>query len=177
MTNPHGPADQSPYADNAGRPRRYDVEPWRKWAYYGGGALQALGMLVFFGNFGYLFLTFSRLGPGPGSDGPATQVPRMFAMFPVFLVAMAVMIVGGQLRTMGRKGLAGSGLILSPRKEAQDAEAWRRSEGAQKQMEIEEMPSLAGGLGRREVVRIRCRSCGYLETEDARFCSGCGAPM
>ena len=31
---------QSPYNDNGGRPRQYDVEPWRKWAYYGGGALQ-----------------------------------------------------------------------------------------------------------------------------------------
>lgn len=177
MTSPYRPNEQSPYTANAGRPRQYDVEPWRKWAYYGGTALQAIGMLTFFGNFGMIFVSFSHMGLGPGTDSPATQVPRMFAMFPIFIVAMLVMIAGGALRTAGRKGLAGSGLILSPRKEAQDAEAWRRSEGAQKQMELEEMPSLAGGLGAREVVKVRCRGCGYLETEDARFCSGCGAPM
>jgi rRNA maturation endonuclease Nob1 len=28
-----------------------------------------------------------------------------------------------------------------------------------------------------EVIRIKCRSCGSLNEEDARFCKGCGAPM
>ncbi|WP_366180674.1 hypothetical protein ABXS69_00430 [Actinomyces timonensis] len=28
----------SPYNDNGGHPRRYDIDPWRKWAYYGGVA-------------------------------------------------------------------------------------------------------------------------------------------
>ncbi|MFW3145585.1 MAG: hypothetical protein ACMUIE_02090 [Thermoplasmatota archaeon] len=31
-----------------------------------------------------------------------------------------------------------------------------------------------GGYGSREVVKVRCRSCGYLDSEDARFCSKCG---
>jgi len=32
------------------------------------------------------------------------------------------------------------------------------------------------GLGSsdREVIRVKCRNCGYLETEDAEFCSKCG---
>lgn len=29
----------------------------------------------------------------------------------------------------------------------------------------------------REVIKIKCRSCGYLETEDADFCSKCGKKM
>lgn len=28
-----------------------------------------------------------------------------------------------------------------------------------------------------EVVKIKCRACGYLETEDAKFCSHCRAPL
>ena len=32
----------------------------------------------------------------------------------------------------------------------------------------------ASGAAPRQEVRIRCRSCGYLETEDATFCSACG---
>jgi len=28
-----------------------------------------------------------------------------------------------------------------------------------------------------EVVKVRCRACGYLESEDAKFCSGCGKPI
>ena len=31
-----------------------------------------------------------------------------------------------------------------------------------------------GGSSEREVIRIKCRNCGYLETEDADFCSKCG---
>ena len=30
------------------------------------------------------------------------------------------------------------------------------------------------GGGGKEVVKIKCRNCGYLETEDAEFCSKCG---
>ena len=33
------------------------------------------------------------------------------------------------------------------------------------------------GGGGREVVKIKCRNCGYLETEDAEFCSKCGQAM
>ncbi len=34
----------------------------------------------------------------------------------------------------------------------------------------------SGGIGgsTQQVIRIRCPSCGYLESEDAKFCSGCG---
>jgi hypothetical protein len=34
--------------------------------------------------------------------------------------------------------------------------------------------SIGGG---KEVVKIKCRNCGYLETEDAEFCSKCGQTM
>ena len=33
------------------------------------------------------------------------------------------------------------------------------------------------GTGGKEVVKIKCRNCGYLETEDAEFCSKCGQSM
>lgn len=31
-----------------------------------------------------------------------------------------------------------------------------------------------GGSGQKEIIKIRCSHCGYLETEDAIFCSKCG---
>ena len=31
--------------------------------------------------------------------------------------------------------------------------------------------------GQKEVIKIKCRNCGYLETEDADFCSKCGERM
>ena len=35
----------------------------------------------------------------------------------------------------------------------------------------------AGGVGPAAVVRLKCRSCGFLESEDARFCSQCSKAM
>ena len=58
---------QSPYNDNGGRPRQYDVEPWRKWAYYGGGALQVLGVLAFIAVFLTMFMSFGFIGHHPGA--------------------------------------------------------------------------------------------------------------
>jgi len=34
-----------------------------------------------------------------------------------------------------------------------------------------------GGTGPAASIRVRCRNCGYLETEDAAFCSQCRTPM
>lgn len=34
---------------------------------------------------------------------------------------------------------------------------------------------VAKGLG--QVVRVRCKKCGHLEREDAKFCSNCGEPL
>ena len=38
---------------------------------------------------------------------------------------------------------------------------------------------VAAGAGepRAETVKVRCRGCGHLEREGARFCSGCGASL
>jgi len=33
------------------------------------------------------------------------------------------------------------------------------------------------GLGGRDVVKLRCRSCGAVDDEHAKFCSACGKPM
>ncbi|WP_159814497.1 zinc ribbon domain-containing protein [Actinomyces sp. zg328] len=171
---------QSPYRDNGGRPRQYDVEPWRKWAYYGGIALQAVGLLAFLSVFAFFFTSFSSIAGNPDAIG--TRVGRMFTVFPLAFVGLLLAICGQTLRKIGRKGLAGSGVILSPQAEVRDAEPWNRAKGAQDQQRLEEVPALGGlgagrGVGAEPQIRVRCRACGYLETEDATFCSGCGARM
>ncbi len=36
----------------------------------------------------------------------------------------------------------------------------------------------AGGLSRgRDIVKVKCRACGFLESEDAKFCSQCSKKM
>ena len=33
------------------------------------------------------------------------------------------------------------------------------------------------GTGEKEVIKVKCRNCGYLDTEDAEFCSKCGKAL
>ncbi|RAX19391.1 MULTISPECIES: zinc ribbon domain-containing protein [Actinomyces] len=181
MTNSPKPDQQSPYTNNGGRPRSYDVPTWRKVAYYGGAVLQGVGLVMFFSVF---FIGFSAFS-GIGTSDTGQDIGRMFRSFPVSLVGFILIGIGQWIRRVGKEGLAGSGVVLSPQGEARDAEPWKRSEGAQDQMRLEEVPTLQTALGGSskpagapaEVVRLRCRSCGYLETEDATFCSQCGQPI
>jgi len=182
------PGQQSPYTNNGGRPRSYDVPTWRKVAYYGGAVLQGVGLLMFLSVFFTGFAAFAGIGDVFGSgdhSAVASGIGRVFQFFPVALLGFFVIGAGQWLRRIGKEGLAGSGVVLSPQGEARDAEPWRRSEGAQDQMRLEEIPSLHTALGGAsksaesptQVIRLRCRSCGYLETEDATFCSQCGQPI
>ena len=167
---------QSPY--EAEQERRYDVQTWRKAAYYGGAVVIALGFILFFIPFLSFFSLFRSFGPGM-SAGDGFFTP--FRTFPLAFVGVLLIMAGQGLRSLGRKGLAGSGVVLSPQGEARDAEPWQRSKGAQMQDALEEVPmvrdAMARGGGAEPQIRVRCTKCGYLETEDARFCSGCGAPM
>ncbi|PHP53690.1 hypothetical protein [Actinomyces ruminis] len=177
MTNGPAPNQQSPYTDNGGRQRSYDVPTWRKVAYYGGAVLQGVGLLLFFSVFVVGFTGFSAFGASDTGE----SIGRVFQFFPLSFVGFILIGIGQWIRRVGKEGLAGSGVVLSPQGEARDAEPWKRSEGAQDQMRLEEVPTLQTALGGSaktaspaEVVRLRCRSCGYLETEDATFCSQCG---
>ena len=173
------PASQgrSPYERD--QERRYDVQTWRKAAYYGGAVVIVLGFILFFVPFVSTFsffgsMRFGRAAPGDGFFGA-------FRTFPLAFVGVLLIMAGQGLRSLGRKGLAGSGVVLSPQGEARDAEPWQRSKGAQMQDALEEVPmirdAMARGGGAEPQIRVRCTKCGYLETEDAKFCSGCGTPM
>ncbi|MDU0348140.1 zinc ribbon domain-containing protein [Actinomyces sp. MRS3W] len=183
MTNYPPPDQRSPYADNGGRPRSYDVQPWRKWTYYTGGVLVGIGLLLFFSVFIAAIAGFAGIGASSGSPlAMGDSIGRAFRFFPLSFVGFFLIGIGQWIRGVGKKGLAGSGVVLSPQGEARDAEPWRRSEGAQDQMRLEEIPTLRTAMegapkpadSPAEVVKLRCRSCGYLETEDAAFCSHCG---
>ncbi|WP_048727424.1 hypothetical protein [Kytococcus sedentarius] len=167
----------SPYESDA--EPRYDVQTWRKIAYYAGAALTLLGFVLFFVPFLSVFSFFDGLSSGSGGSGPGSFVA--FRDFPLVFVGFFLILAGQGLRAVGRRGLAGSGVVLSPEGEARDAEPWRRSRGAQMQDALEEMPmvrdAVAQGAAGQPQIRVRCTACGYLETEDARFCSGCGASM
>lgn len=140
-----------------------------------GAALTLPGFVLFFVPFLSVFSFCDGLSSGAGGSRLA------FRDFPLAFVGFFLILAGQGLRAVGRQGLAGSGVVLSPEGKARDAEPWRRSRGAQMQDALEEMPivrdAVALGAAGQPQIRVRCTARGYLETEDARFCSGCGASM
>jgi len=96
------------------------VSPERKGIYYVGMGLSGLGALVFLSTFLTAALSF----------GDFTNFhDRGRSMTVRSVVGIAMMIVGGGLMTVGRSGLAGSGMILDPEGSRRDVEPWSRATG------------------------------------------------
>lgn len=121
--------------------------------------LVALALIAFvFSRFLSLFTT-----GGPPPESFLDQIPLMFGLFALGAVCM---MVGTFLLRLG---------FLRPLSEIVATE----TEGA--------LHSAGGSLGRgwrtgqeqepSGDIRIRCRECGELEKESAKFCSSCGKPL
>lgn len=123
--------------------------------------LTAIALIAFF--FSRFLSLFTTGGPPP--DAFTKQIPLMFGLFALGVVCM---MIGTFLLRLG---------FLRPFSEIVATEA----EGA--------LHSAGGSLGRgwhasREQeqeqsgeIRIRCRGCGELEKETAKFCSSCGEAL
>ncbi len=95
----------------------------RKAAYYIGMILTGIGLIMFLSVFVTFFSFFGNptVGGNPGG---------LIASFGIRAVGgMVLMIVGGVLRGLGVRGLAGSGVILDPEKAREDLEPWTRMAG------------------------------------------------
>ena len=87
---------------------------------------------------------------------------------------------GAVMLSVGRKGLAGSGIILSPEGERKDLEPWNRSKGRQMQDMLEETQldeMLQNSNTQKIVVKVRCSECNHLNDEEDKYCGECGTKM
>jgi hypothetical protein len=134
--------------------------------YYIGGGLMIIGLLMFFSLF------FTGMSPPQGNFGsPPPEFLR--AIF-----GMGLMFVGGICQGIGKAGLAGSGVVLDPKRQREEMKPWSRMAGgmmndALEQVDVVKSVSASG----REVVKVRCPACRTLNDEDAKFCDECGKPL
>jgi len=136
----------------------------RKVAYYAGMALMVLGLLVFVSVFVTGAMNF---GDFHDFEGQARSSMGRG------IVGMAMMIVGGVLRTVGARGLAGSGVVLDPRRARRDLEPYSRMGGGMLKDALDEADVRVGGRSEK-VVMVKCGACGKLNEEDSKFCQECG---
>lgn len=143
----------------------------RKATYYIGMGMTILGFILFI-SFFFSIASFMR-GPGPfmGNSGPNFAIP---------VVGMLLIISGQIVMNIGAKGAAGSGLILDPEKAREDLKPFNEAKGEMINdviSNIDVVEKIAGSHEEKEVIKIRCRSCGVLNDEDAKFCKACGKEL
>ena len=135
----------------------------RKVLYYGGGLLMIAGI----GSFMF------HVGWGIGGFKNPEFNERMPA---VILTSMAIAMVGGFLNEIGKRGLAGSGLILNPDRARKDLKPYSKMAGGMLEDALENR-DLSQSVSPGETIKIRCRPCGWLNDEEFDFCHECGKPI
>ena len=142
----------------------------RKTAYYLGGLISLIGLLVFISIFVSTALNFGNFD-NFNSDASSFILRAV--------VGMAMIIAGSVIRGIGARGLAGSGVVLDPEQAREELKPYSRMAGGMVKDVLEEADiNLGGGGGEpQKVVVIKCRACGFLNEEDSKFCQECGDRM
>ncbi|MEZ6019013.1 MAG: hypothetical protein R3F17_02635 [Planctomycetota bacterium] len=115
--------DQTPAlipASEALRPMAKDIPESRKIAYYSGGALMILGIVLFLSVF---------LGGGPDTTNFRDFEKESDSMARRAMIGMVFIGVGAIIRNIAQRGLAGSGMVLDPEQARKDLEPFSRQTG------------------------------------------------
>lgn len=145
------------------------ISSGRKVTYYIGLGMIILGAIFFFSVF---FSTVSLINnPSMGSGVPP---------FANAVVGMILVIAGSVVMKIGARGTAGSGLLLDPEKAREDLKPYNEVKGEMINdviSNIDVVDKITKPHEEKEVIKIRCKSCGSLNDEDAKFCKGCGKEL
>jgi hypothetical protein len=144
-----------------------EVPQERKAAYYVGMVLIVVGFLLFVSTFVTAAANF-----GDFTDFHERAKSNMFRA----LGGMALCVIGGVVRGLGARGLAGSGAVLDPSQARKDLEPYSRQAGGMLKDALDEAGVKLGGAPEK-VVMVKCRACGKLNEEDSKFCQECGKPV
>lgn len=138
----------------------------RKVTYYVGIGMMVIGFILFIS----VFFTISNQMNNPfgGNTSPS---------FMNSVIGMLLMIAGAIVMNIGARGTAGSGLLLDPDKAREDMKPFHEAKGKMindVMSNIDVVGKITKPLEEITVIKIRCRSCGGLNDEDAKFCKSCG---
>lgn len=144
-----------------------EISEGRKVAFYLGACLQVVGALMFVSVF---FTAAANFG-----DFHNFQANAKSEMFRA-LGGMSLLVIGAVIRSIGARGMAGSGVILNPTKAREDLEPYSRMAGGMVKDALQEA-GLGAGREPVQAVMVRCQSCKCLNQETAKFCQECGSKL
>jgi hypothetical protein len=143
------------------------ISEGRKAAYYVGCGLIVVGVL----SFASVFLT-AAMHFGDFSHFASDARSNMLRAFG----GMALIVVGGIIRVIGARGLAGSGAVLDPGRAREELEPYSRMAGGMVKDALDEADIHLSGRPER-VIMIKCPSCGTLNEDGSKFCQECGKSL
>lgn len=166
-----------------------EIPAERKLLFYGGYVLIGLGLMLFLSAPLGCGSKDERRMPEPGDPNFWSQAQDRHQAFKdqsdsgmtrAFL-GMGLIVAGNIMQSIGRKGLAGSGVVLDPEQERADMRPWSRMKGGMVNDALQEVDAVKAFTKQAEEprteIKIRCRSCKGLNPEDAKFCNHCGQPV
>jgi len=152
-----------------------EISQGRKTTYYLGMIIMVIGVLMFLST----FVTFA-MHFGDFSNFEDNARSNMFRAFG----GMGLIILGGIIMGIGRRGLAGSGAVLDPKQAREDLEPYSRMAGGMIKDALDESGISLGSAQKpspekiiEKVIMIKCPACGKLNEEDSKFCQECGTRL
>ncbi|MCP5020646.1 MAG: zinc ribbon domain-containing protein [bacterium] len=136
----------------------------RQAAYYIGMGIMAIGIITFISVF------FNTPDPAQHFGSFKKEADDMSTRA---ITGMILVGIGAMIQTIGARGLAGSGVILDPKKARGELEPYSRMAGGMAKDALDEADIDLGGKSE-QVVMVRCTKCRKLNEEDSKFCQECG---
>lgn len=140
------------------------ISKGRKALFYAGRIMMGIGLVLFLSVFvnvafsdPWQLVDSNPMGPG--------------------IVGFIMIFVGTLISGVGAAGKAGSGMILDPEQAREDLKPFARQAGGMLSDALDAADIKEHLAAAKEVIKVRCRSCGELNDEDATFCKKCGERM
>jgi len=124
------------------------ISEGRKTAYYVGMCLMVIGGLMFFS----VFITHA-MHFGDFSNFESRTRSFMFRG----IGGVALLIVGGLIRGIGARGLAGSGVLLNPQQARSELEPYSRMAGGMMRNALDEADIRLGAGRSEKIIMIKCQ--------------------
>jgi ribosomal protein L40E len=148
---------------NQNKQSNNQISSGRKTLFYAGRIMMGIGLVLFLSVFvnvafsdPWQLVDSNPMGPG--------------------IIGFIMIFVGTLISSVGAAGKAGSGMILDPEQAREDLKPFSRQAGGMLNDALQ-AADLKEHLSAKEIVKVRCRSCGELNDEDATFCKKCGERM
>jgi ribosomal protein L40E len=148
---------------NQNKQSNNQISSGRKILFYAGRIMMGIGLVLFLSVFVNVAFSDPLQLVDSNPMGPG-------------IIGFIMIFVGTLISGVGAAGKAGSGMILDPEQAREDLKPFSRQAGGMLNDALQ-AADLKEHLSAKETVKVRCRSCGELNDEDATFCKKCGERM